>query len=182
MNMVINTLLALSLINIGVTKAETVSGTLDIHEGFAGLFAIKSEMKCQITIKPSIINGTPYDHSNHTKAENLANLVKRFRWNNVPPFKLYKGDCSITNPMDFLKGHAAIIHATPEQEEIGKLEHYFFYLKRRKDYPKIRYSINWNGYIGYTHAQWFITENAILNRQPNGFYCIDDKKIELCLR
>lgn len=182
MNMVIKTLLALSLSAIVETKAETVSGTLDIHEGFAGHMATTSQMSCQIMIKQPIINGTPFNNPDSSEEVNLEALAKSYGWSSTPPFELYNGECAITNPMDFLNGQSAIIHALPDQEDIADTAHYFFYMRRNSEGPDITYSISWNGYKGYTHAQWFLTEDAQMKHLANGLYCITDKKLDLCLK
>ena len=161
---------------------ESFAAEFDPHEGFAAHMDITSQMRCQIKIKPPIIKDTPYDYPDRTDDENLAGLAKSMGWNSAPPFELYNGDCAITNPMEFLSGNAAIIHALPHQEDIADTEHYFFYIRRFNDGADITYSISWNGYKVYTHAQWFLTEEAEMNRLSNGYYCLTDKKIDLCLK
>ena len=178
MNMVIKTALTLA-----ITAGPASNATeFDTHNEFALHIKISSQMSCQIMIKQPIINGTPFDNPDSSEEENSAGLAKSYGWSSPPPFELYNGECAITKPMDFLNGHSAIIHALPDQQGIADTEHYFFYIRRNSDGPDITFSISWNGYKGYTHAQWFLTEDAEMKHLANGSYCITDKKLDLCLK
>ena len=129
------------------------------------VWAFETTKDCQVHLHPEILNNTL----------DTPDLIEGLDWSNpTETLSIIDGPCTV-----IWRGYGDTSFQLYEGVEPEASNVYFFYISEAYESPS-KYRINFNGHRDFTHAQWFITEDAVF-RLADRRGCFEDSKIQICI-